>query len=459
MQKDVKKNQIMIGLEIHGYLSTKEKLFCNCKAIHGAKNAEPNTYICPICTSQPGAKPMLPNSEAVKKIIQIALILNCKINDKLIWQRKHYDWPDLPKGYQNTLSGTYATPVGIRGTFQSIRIREAHLEEDPAAWNPLTGEVDYNRSGSPLVEIVTDPDFKDSEQVVEWLKQLLHTLSYINAIDKDSGIKADVNVSINNGERIEIKNINSLTSIKNAIDIEIIRQEKEPPLTQETRRYDEAKNITVKMRSKEQAEDYRFISDPDLPILKIENKRVKEIKSNLPETPQEKLKKLIKKHKIDKNPAEILTKRIDIAEFFEKVIEQIPKEIAVPWTTIELLRVLNYNKKEFDEVEIQPSHFIELLKLIKQEKITELKAKEILNQFIPKSFSPSKQAEKNKKISAVDKIGKICKDILSANKQAVSDFKSGKKESLNFLIGQVMKETQKRADYQVVRKILEKMMK
>jgi len=140
-----------IGLEVHGYLNTNEKLFCRCKAIHGVKFAKPNTNICPVCTGMPGAKPMLTNKSAVDKAIQISLILGCKINEKLVWQRKHYDWPDMPKGFQSTISGTYATPLAIKGKFLGIRIREAHLEEDPAAWNPITGEVDYNRSGSPLM--------------------------------------------------------------------------------------------------------------------------------------------------------------------------------------------------------------------------------------------------------------------------------------------------------------------
>ena len=193
-----------IGLEIHGYINTEEKLFCSCKSEHGLKFSKPNTNICPICTGQPGSKPLLPNKLAINKVIQITLILGCKINDNLIWQRKHYDWPDLPKGYQNTISGPYATPVGIKGNFLGIRIKEAHIEEDPAAWDPKSGEIDYNRSGSPLIEIVTEPDFKDSEQVIEWLKQLIITLSYIKALDKSSGIKAYVNISIPElkGERV-----------------------------------------------------------------------------------------------------------------------------------------------------------------------------------------------------------------------------------------------------------------
>jgi len=453
---------VKIGLEIHGYINTEEKLFCSCKAIHGLKFAKSNTNICPICTAQPGAKPMLPNKVAVDKAIEIALILGCKINPKLIWQRKHYDWPDLPKGYQNTISGAHATPIGENGKFLDIKIKEAHIEEDPAAWNPKTGEIDYNRSGLPLIEIVTQPDFSSSQEVIDWIKQLIMTLSYIKALDKNAGIKADVNISLPElkGERVEIKNINSLTNIKNAIEYEIKRQKSgEVAKVQETRMFDEAKGITIKMRSKEQAEDYRFITEPDLPVIIFEKSRIEKLNSSLPETPQEKLKKLIKKYNIEKKSAEVLTKKLEIAEFFENIVDKVNPKLAVQWTTIELLRILNYAKKELDEVDIKEEHFIELLKLVENKKITELKAKEILNKFIPKSFSPTKEAEKHSKISSEDELESVCKQIIKENPNAVKDYKSGIKESLNFLIGKVMQKTSKRADFKTTREILERLLR
>jgi aspartyl-tRNA(Asn)/glutamyl-tRNA(Gln) amidotransferase subunit B len=452
---------VKVGLEIHGYILTDEKLFCSCKAIHGAKFAKPNTHICPVCTGQAGAKPMLPNKEALNKALQIALILGCKINKKFAWQRKHYDWPDLPKGYQNTISGSYAIPVGEAGEFLGIRIKEAHLEEDPAAWNPKTGEIDYNRSGSPLIEIVTEPDFSSSEQVIDWLNQLVITLGYIKAIDKNSGIKADVNISLPelHGVRVEVKNVNSLKNIKQVIDYEAKRQASETVKVQETRMFDETSGTTKKMREKESAEDYRFISDPDLPIMAIKSSTIESIKKNLPETPYEKLQKLIKKYNIDKKSAEVLTKKLGIVLFFEGIIEKVNPKLAVPWVTIELLRVLNYSKKEIEEVDIKPEHFIELLKLVENKKITELKAKEILNQFIPSSFSPKQIAGEESRISDRDELEKVCKIVIKENPKAVSDYKAGKKESLNFLIGQVMQKSKKRADFKVVREILEKKLK
>jgi aspartyl-tRNA(Asn)/glutamyl-tRNA(Gln) amidotransferase subunit B len=450
-----------IGLEIHGYINTEEKLFCRCKTIHGLKFSKPNINICPVCTAQPGCKPMLPNKSAVDKSIQIALILKCKVNEKLIWQRKHYNWPDLPKGYQNTISGSHAIPTGQDGNFLGIRIREVHLEEDPAAWNPKTGEVDYNRSGLPLIEIVTEPDFTSSEQVIDWLKQLITTLGYIKVLDKSAGIKADTNISLPElkGERVEVKNVNSLKNIKTTIESEIIRQRTDVPKVQETRMFDESKGITLKMRSKEQAEDYRFISDPDLPAIIIEKSKIEKIASSIPETPQEKLQKLIKKYKIEEKYAKILTKKIDIAEFFEKIIEKTNSKLASQWTTIELLSVLNFNKKEFEEVNIQSEHFIELLKLLENKKITELKAKEILRSWKENSSSPAKEAEKGLKISSEEELEKFCKEIIKENPSTVKDYQSGKKESLNFLIGKVMQKTNKRADFKTTREILEKLLK
>ncbi|MDE1848495.1 MAG: Asp-tRNA(Asn)/Glu-tRNA(Gln) amidotransferase subunit GatB [Nanoarchaeota archaeon] len=450
-----------IGLEIHGYLDTREKLFCTCKSIHGAKLTRPNTNICPICAGQPGAKPMLPNKAAVDKTVQTALILQCKINKELIWQRKHYDWPDLPKGYQNTISGTHAFPVGINGKFLGIRIKEVHLEEDPAAWNPKTGEIDYNKSGSPLIEIVTEPDFVSSEQVYNWLKQLIITLGYIKSLDRNLGLKADVNVSLPEmkGERVEIKNVNSLKNIKAAIGYEEARQKKEGvPKSKETRMFDEAKGITKKMREKETEQDYRFISDPDLPAIILEAQRIEKIRKSLPETPQEKLQKLIKKYSIEKKYAEVLSQKIEVAEFFERVITKINPKLAVPWVTIELLRVLNYNKTSLDspEIDIKPEHFIELLELLQKGKITEEQAKKTLNKFIPRSFPPAKEFRGKEKITDKKEIESLAERIIKANKKAVEDFKAGNQTALNFLIGQVMKESRGRADSRIAKEILEK---
>jgi len=213
------------------------------------------------------------------------------------------------------------------------------------------------------------------------------------------------------------------------------------------------------MRSKEQAQDYRFISDPDLPIIKIEKSRVQKIKSNLPETPHTKLKRLIKKHKIPKKHAEILTKRLEIVEFFEKVIKKTKPKLALHWVTGELLSVLHYSKVEMEEINIDPYHFVELINLVESQALTKLKAKDILRSFIPKSFSPKKRAVKHKKISGKSKIEKLAKRVIKENPKAVNDYITGQQNALNFLIGQVMKLSDKRADYKTAREILIRLLK
>ncbi|MEK6926812.1 MAG: Asp-tRNA(Asn)/Glu-tRNA(Gln) amidotransferase subunit GatB [Nanoarchaeota archaeon] len=453
----------MIGLEMHCYLTTKEKLFCECIASR-EKGLRGNVNICPICCGMPGAKPMLPNGNAVEKAVMIALMLGCKVNLSMPWQRKHYNWPDLPKGYQNTLSGPGAIPVGEKGNFLGIGITEMHLEEDPASWNPDSGEVDYNRSGLPLVEIVTEPEFKNAEEVMGWLNELTHALAYLKAVDSNAGIKVDVNVSLQplpgsrspGTQRVEIKNISSIENIGKAIYYELERQSKEGS-KRETRRYDEAKNKTILMRSKENAEDYRFIRDPDLEDINLNNGFVAEMGNRLPEMPKVKLEKLIKKHKIDKSSAEILSKNIDIVEFFEKVIEKVEAKLAVPWVTVELMRFLNYNKKLLHEVDLKVEHFVELLKLIEEGKITPLKGKEILKSWHPKSSMPSVAGEG--KISDEKELMKVIEKVISENRKAVEDYGKGEMNSFNFLLGAIMKATNKRADFAIARKLLEKRLK
>jgi aspartyl-tRNA(Asn)/glutamyl-tRNA(Gln) amidotransferase subunit B len=346
--------------------------------------------------------------------------------------------------------------VGVKGNFLGIGITEVHLEEDPAAWDPETGKVDYNRSGAPLVEIVTEPDFKDAEQVIDWLKQMVLTMSYIKALNPDAGIKADVNISTT-GERVEIKNMNSLEEIKKALAYEMKRQEKEKVKEKETRQWNSSKQETIKMRSKESHADYRFIKEPDLPIIKITGGEVSSIQKDLPESPMAKLDKIIKRHKISEEDARVLIRNLEIVEFFEQIVEKINPKLAVPWVTVELLGVLNHNKKTMADVRINPEHFIQLLQLIDSKKITELKAKEILRSWKEKSSLIDTRG--TEKIEDITKIEDIVDKVITENGPAIIDYKSGKKESLNFLIGQVMKASNKRADFKTAKEILEKRIK
>ena len=453
---------VKIGLETHGYLhmSSHAKLFCDCKL----GDAQPNTNICPICTGMPGSKPMLPNEEAMDKIISIAGMLDCKINKRLLFQRKHYDWPDMPTGYQRTMSGSYSVPVGENGSFLGIGISDVHLEEDPARWQPETGYVDFNRSGYPLVEIVTKPEFKSSEQVREWLKRLMTTLSYIKAIDPDVGVKSDVNVSVApNFQRVEVKNVNSFRSILKTIEYEIRRQEREVregrKIAQETRAWNEQTGVTVFMRSKEHAMDYMYIPEPDLAVINVSDKYIKGITDKLPEKPAAKVEKYVKKLKIDRIDAEVLSSEILLAELFEKVSREISPVLAARWLRRELLRVLNYNKKELHELEADEKHIIQLLKLVETKKITDEVAKKILEKLVEKPFDVDKHVKKEKLAAVSDKgvLEQYCKEAVAENKQAVDDYKAGNEKALNFVVGAVMRKSKGKASPQQVNEILKKL--
>jgi len=454
---------VKIGLEIHTYikLDNKQKLFCTCQI---NPEAHPNTTICPICSAQPGSKPMLPNSEAVKKILKTALMLDCTVNNKLIWQRKHYDWPDLPKGYQNTMSGSFAVPVGDHGQFLNIGIRECHLEEDPARWDPETGCIDYNRSGYPLIEIVTDPDFTNKDQVRDWLKKLVTTLSYVNVMNRDMGIKCDVNVSIAPAyARVEVKNVNSFKSIIKAIEHEINRQTevvKTKPISQETRQWNDEQNITKFMRSKEQALDYMFIPDPDLPVVDINKETLSAIKKSLPEKPEQKLKKLLKSG-VEPTTAQVIAADLPLSELFETLSKKSKPTAVANWIRKELLRLLNDQDKDFIDMNFNLKHLEELVELIDTGKITEQVGRKILNELTIKQFSP-KEYVKEQNLSVIagsSELEKFCKDAIKNNPNVVADYKSGKQEALNFLVGQVMRVTKGKAKPQELKDIFVKLLK
>jgi aspartyl-tRNA(Asn)/glutamyl-tRNA(Gln) amidotransferase subunit B len=450
-----------IGLEIHVYVNVenRKKLFCTCTI---DPNASVNTTICPICTAQPGSKPMLPNKEAIYKIIKTALMLNCKINSELIWQRKHYDWPDLPKGYQNTMSGSYAVPVGERGNFLGIGITECHLEEDPARWDPVSGCVDYNRSGYPLIEIVTNPDFKDQSEVRQWLKKLITTLSYVDATKKSMGVKCDVNVSIApKYDRVEIKNVNSFSGIIGAIEYELERQQKEvskgKKIKQQTRQWNGQR--TSFMRSKEDALDYMFIPDPDLPVVVIDQKLLSEIKKELPEKPEQKLKKLLKAG-VEKTTAEVIATDLPLSELFERLTKKVKPTTVANWIRKELLRMLNRIEKDVVDVELNELHLIELLTLLELNKITENVGRKILKEYIKKPFSPKEYVQKHKlrAISGKNELEKLCKEAIIKHTKPVHDYKAGRENALDFLVGQVMRATSGKASPHELKELFKKLL-
>ncbi|HIH64478.1 MAG TPA: Asp-tRNA(Asn)/Glu-tRNA(Gln) amidotransferase subunit GatB, partial [Methanothermobacter thermautotrophicus] len=255
------------GLEIHVQLDTRSKLFCRCPTDY--QEAPPNTNICPVCLNQPGAKPYPPNRSALEGALKIALMLDCRINPEITYfMRKHYNYPDLPSGYQRT-----SIPVGLEGELNGVRIREVHIEEDPGQYKPDQGTVDFNRSGIPLIEIVTEPDMTSPEEARNFLRELIRVLEYSGCARGEGTMRADVNISLEGGKRVEIKNINSIKGAYKALKFEMIRQKnllkRGVEVKQETRAFLESQMITVSMRLKEEAEDYRYIPDPDLPPMKF----------------------------------------------------------------------------------------------------------------------------------------------------------------------------------------------
>jgi aspartyl-tRNA(Asn)/glutamyl-tRNA(Gln) amidotransferase subunit B len=460
--------KVKIGLEIHAYLNTKEKLFCKCKADY--EDFEPNTNICPICTGMPGSKPMLVNEEALKKSIQVAHVLNCKVTNNWVFQRKHYDWPDMPNGYQRTISGTYTIPIGVEGFFEGIRIIEAHLEEDPARWEPSTGRVDYNRSGVPLIEIVTYPDFKDAKEVRNWLDKLLYTLEYLKLIKKGS-IKADVNISINlngkQGERVEIKNVNSLKAIEKVINYEILRQKtllmQGKEIERETRAFDESTGRTIRMRSKETAEDYRFIPDLDILPIKVSEEYKEKVINSLEEAPLKRIERFQKDYNLNYEEAYTLCQTKYLADMYERLVKKRNdlKDLITKTLKRDLikgLQLLNKNLDDLEKLKIDEEALILLMESFNKKEITNLVFQELIVEVLKgKNVEEIKKLIESKKtVSDKDLIEKIVDEVISKNPKAVEDYKNGEKKALQFLFGQVMRQLKGRGDVKLIRELLEK---
>lgn len=445
---------MMCGLEIHVQLETESKLFCECKTNY--KEAPANSNICPICLNQPGAKPFPTNEKAIENALMISLMLNCKIEQgQAYFMRKHYDYPDLSSGYQRT-----SVPIGYEGELNGIRIREIHMEEDPGQYKPDRGTVDFNRSGIPLIEIVTEPDIKSPEEARNFLKELIRVLQYSKGARGEGTMRADVNVSINGGNRVEMKNINSIKGAFKALKFEVVRQKnlakRGIEVKQETRAYLETQMITVSMRKKEDADDYRFIPNPDLPPMKITDEQINEIKEIMPETPYNKAKRFIKEYGIDNESAKVLTSEIDLADTYEEVVKEIDPEFAASWMKDELKRVLTYNKIDLDESEITSTELIELFNLLQNNEITTKAGQRVIEHMPNNDKNPKAIAEELGLIGVVedDKVVEAAKQAIDENPQAVEDYNNGKKNSINFLMGQVMRLTRGKADPAETVKIL-----
>ncbi|WP_298523981.1 Asp-tRNA(Asn)/Glu-tRNA(Gln) amidotransferase subunit GatB [uncultured Methanobrevibacter sp.] len=437
---------MMCGLEIHVQLETESKLFCDCPTNY--QDAPANTNICPVCLNQPGAKPHPTNEKALENALMIALMLNCEIDQGVTYfMRKHYDYPDLPSGYQRT-----SVPIGIKGELNGIRIREIHVEEDPGQYKPDRGTVNFNRSGIPLVEIVTEPDIKSPEEARNFLKELIRVLQYSGGARGEGTMRADVNISINGGNRVEMKNVNSIKGAYRALIFERNRQkrnlERGVETKQETRAYVESQMITTAMRLKEDADDYRFITDPDLPPMQISDETIQKVLDTMPEAPHNKVKRFVSDYNIDEETAKVLTSELDLAIAYEEVVEEIDPIFAAKWMRDELKRVLTYNKMDFADSEISVESLVELFNMIQSKEITVKAGQRIIEQMPNNEKSPKAIAEELGLVGIVkdDEILAAVKQAIEENPKAVDDYLGGQKASINFLVGQVMRLTRGKAD-------------
>jgi aspartyl-tRNA(Asn)/glutamyl-tRNA(Gln) amidotransferase subunit B len=446
--------KMLIGFEVHQLLNTDRKMYCDSPTNY--QDVPPNTNVCPICTGMPGSKPMPPNERAVNAAIEIALLFGCKvITDEPIYiQRKHYDYPDLPSGYQRT-----SLPIGINGELQGVRIREVHMEEDPGQYDPNLGTVDYNRSGVPLVEIVTEPDMHSPEEARRFLRQLVRVLEYSGKVRPEAGgaMRTDTNISLEGGGRVEVKNINSVKGAYKALKFEIIRQksklERGESVTRETRAFLESQKITVSMRVKELEEDYRYIPDPDIFPLIIDKARVEAIRASMVEPPYLREQRLVEQYGIDSTAASVIVSERELVELFEAVAKEIDPKLAATWFRTKLKKVLNYMKLRAADVKFTPDHIVGLLQMVDDCEITPEQGELILRQLVKHPNDPRKiLQELGLEGIKPEELRAAINGVVAENPDAVRDYKAGREEALHFLAGKVMKLTHGRAD---ARKIIE----
>lgn len=463
------KSEIVIGLEVHIELDTKTKMFCGCPT----KADEPNSAVCPVCLGHPGSKPVL-NKRALEYALKLCLALGCKISPELIFSRKSYFYPDMAKNYQIS---QYEIPLGKKGKLKlssgkSIGITRVHMEEDPAALvHPETMAkskyvlVDYNRSGRPLVEVVTEPDLTSPEEAREFLNKLITILKYLEIFDINKCIiKADANISVKESgyTKVEIKNISGFKEIESALFYEVERQKENPKeIKQETRAWDSELGATRAMRTKETAEDYGYIIDTDLVPIEITPALIKKTKQEMPELAESKIEKYVVKHKISELDAKAIAQEKLLADLFEKVAAEIDPGLAAKWLRRELVRVLNYNRKSLKDLEIDERHLVDLLKLIETKQITDNVGQKILEKLIEKPFDVKEYVKKEglSAVSDVNFIEKICKNVMTENKKAINDYKKGEEKALHFLIGKVMAKTKGKATPREVNEILKRLIK
>ena len=471
-----KQYETVIGLEVHVELATRTKIFCGCSTAFGGA---PNTHTCPVCTGMPGSLPVL-NKRVVELALAVGLATNCQINQYCKFDRKNYFYPDNPQNYQ--ISQLYLpichdggveieTPEGGK---KIIGIHESHMEEDAGKlihddWEDCS-LVDFNRSGVPLIEIVSEPDMRSAEEVIAYLDKLRLIIQYLGASDcklQEGSMRADVNLSVREagakefGTRTEMKNLNSFKAIARAIEGEKARQidliEAGKPVIQETRRWDDTKEYSYAMRSKEDAQDYRYFPDPDLVPVIISDEMIEATKARQPEFRDEKMARYMEEFGLPAYDADILTGTKKLADIFEATtaICHNPKKVS-NWLMVETMRLLKDREIDADKIRFSPEHLAALIRLTEEGTINSSVAKEVFEHVFDEDVDPQAYVEEHglKMDNDSDALTSTIEEIVAANPQSVADYKAGKKKAVGFLVGQTMKATQGKANPAMINKIL-----
>jgi aspartyl-tRNA(Asn)/glutamyl-tRNA(Gln) amidotransferase subunit B len=471
--------ETVIGLEIHAELKSKTKIFCSCSTKFGA---EPNANTCPICTGVPGTLPVL-NEEVVNLAIKAGIALGCTINKYNKMDRKNYFYPDLPKAYQTS---QFDKPICSGGTVEyeyegkqvKVRLNRIHIEEDAGKLIHVEGEpislIDYNRVGVPLAEIVTEPDLRSVGEAVAFVRKLKGILEYGEISDcrmEQGSLRCDANISLRPvgqqeyGTKVEIKNINSFRELQKALEkeekrqIELYSYNEGHKVIQETRRWDAAKGKTISMRSKEQAHDYRYVVEPDLAPIIIYDDQIQGIEESLPEMPDIKRERFLREYALTEKEVDILISDMGLSIFFEAVVKEgVTPKTAANWILGDILRMLKDRKIESLDMALSPENFAKLLKIVEDGKISNNVGREVAEDIFDENKDPMKVIEEKglMQISSSDELEKLVDDVIAKNPQSVEDYKAGKTQSAGFLMGQVMKLSNGKANPKIAKELVDK---
>ena len=472
--------EIVMGLEVHTELATKTKIFCGCSTEFGGA---PNTHVCEICSGMPGTLPLL-NERVVEFAVRTGLATNCQITQKTKFDRKNYFYPDLPKAYQISqlylpiCRNGYIEVKGENGEPKKIGIHEIHMEEDAGKLIHDEFEdctlVDYNRCGVPLLEIVSEPDFRSADEVVEYLEKLRAILQFTGVSDckmQEGSLRADVNLSVRPkgqkefGTRTEMKNLNSFHAIARAIEYESRRQidllEDGEAVVQETRRWDDNKGYSYAMRSKEDAQDYKYFPEPDLPPIEISDARIEEIRESMPELPEQKKQRYREALGLPEYDTEILTGNLAFVSLFEETVKLCDSaKDAANWIMGEVMKLLNDSGTLPEDMTLAPASLAAVIQMVKSGKINRGTGKTVLEKVFTDGVDPESYVKENNlaQITDLSAIRPVLEEVIAANEKSVSEYKAGKTQAMGYIMGQAMRALKGKAPAQEVQKLLHELL-